>query len=951
MSKARTGNNEMQISQVAAPHSGNGENWTKSTCAYCGVGCGIEARVAADGELMVRGDETHPANYGRLCSKGMALGETLSTTGRMLSPSVHGQACDWQQALDTVASSLNQVIAEHGPDAVAFYVSGQLLIEDYYVANKLMKGFIGSGNIDTNSRLCMASAVAGHKRAFGEDCVPGNYGDLEMADLVVLVGSNLAWCHPVLFARLKAAKEQRGTRVVVIDPRVTASCDIADLHLAIKPGTDVALFNGLLTYLHGQGLVDQDYIAEHTKAFDKAVEAAAEFAPISKLSEVTGLNEEDINTLFHWFGETHRTVTLFSQGVNQSSSGTDKVNSILNCHLATGRIGQPGSSPFSITGQPNAMGGREVGAMANTLAAHLEFGRDDHHCLLSDYWGCSELATSPGLKAVDMFDAIEQGQIKAIWIMATNPAVSLPDSERINSILADCPLVIVSDVVADNDTLKHADICLPAQGWSEKSGTVSNSERCLSRQRRLLPTPGEGKPDWWIISEVAKRMGFASAFDYASELEIFNEYVALTAIANSRESSLKRQLNLGGLGQLTPTEYQHFKPTQWPVSGCSEPSRLYADGRFSTQDGRGRFVAVYYQVPALSPDNKFPLMLNSGRLRDQWHTMTRTGLSTRLNSQDFQPLLVLNPEDARSKAIEEGDLVKVASQLASQIFVASLSNQISRGQCFAPIHWSKSHCSSAKVSSLIPAFTDPVSGQPEFKATPVDISLVATQSRVSILVQQALPLFVLEQLEPVFWVKQRVANGYLYHLEYEDEVQPVVHKLSQLLEANGLMLSGRETLVSEPSDEYRRVIHRVVLFDAIAQANDAFAQANDGLAIQPQSHLKSQPETKPLFSLGTLAWEVRDKRVAAGDIATLVKQDFPLELVHAFLAGKLAQRPSMVCACKQVSKAQVQQVISAQNIQTVAELGQITQAGTGCGTCKSELSQLLRECQLRCQQA
>lgn len=942
----------MQESSLTTQHAGNGDKWTKSTCAYCGVGCGIEARVAGDGELIIRGDETHPANYGRLCSKGLALGETLTTAGRMLSPRVHGQDCDWQQALDTVASSLSQIIAEHGPDAVAFYVSGQLLIEDYYVANKLMKGFIGSGNIDTNSRLCMASAVAGHKRAFGEDCVPGNYGDLEMADLVLLVGSNLAWCHPVLFARLRAAKAQRGTRVVVIDPRQTASCDIADLHLAIQPGTDVALFNGLLAYLHRQGLVDQDYIAEHTRAFDEAVEAATEFASISELATVTGLSERDINTLFQWFGETHRTVTLFSQGVNQSSSGTDKVNSILNCHLATRRVGLPGSSPFSITGQPNAMGGREVGAMANTLAAHLEFGRDDHHRLLSDYWLSPDLATRPGLKAVDMFDAIERGQIKAVWIMATNPAVSLPDSERIKAILADCPLVIVSDVVEDNDTLRQADICLPAQGWSEKSGTVTNSERCLSRQRRLLPTPGEGKPDWWILSEVAKRMGFASAFNYGSELDIFNEYIGLTGIANHHDSPVKRQLDLSGLGPLTAAQYQRFKPTQWPISAAAEPSRLYGEGQFSTRDGRGQFVAVNYQAPAQSADCLFPLRLNSGRLRDQWHTMTRTGLSPRLNSQDYQPQLLLNPEDASTRGIGEGDLVRLASQQASQIFVARVSAQMLPGQCFAPIHWSDSNCSSAKVSSLIPALTDPVSGQPEFKATPVEAARIETQCRANIAVLQPLPVSVLEQLAPTFWVKQQVAKGYLYHLEFAQDVHRVIDRLSQLLGSNGLMLCGRETLVSEPSDEYRRVIHRAVLFDACAQAND-------GAAIQPQfhlkSHLKSQPELKPesksLLSLGTLAWEARDKQVAAGDLATLVKQDFPLEQVHAFLAGKLAGRPSMVCACKQVSKAQVQQVISARNIQTVAELGQITQAGTGCGTCKAELSQLLRECQQSCQQA
>ena len=928
-----------QISIQEPAHSDKKDNWTKSTCAYCGVGCGIEARVAADGELIVRGDESHPANYGRLCSKGLALGDTLTTAGRMLSPKVGGKACDWQYALNTVAESLNQVIAEHGPDAVAFYVSGQLLTEDYYVANKLMKGFIGSGNIDTNSRLCMASSVAGHKRAFGEDCVPGNYSDLEMADLVVLVGSNLAWCHPVLFARLGAAKAQRGTKVVVIDPRTTASCEIADLHLALQPGTDVALFNGLLAYLYAQGLVDDDYIADHTQGFEAAIVAAKALASLPELAAVTGLAQDDINTLFQWFGETSRTVTVFSQGVNQSSSGTDKVNSIINCHLATGRIGKPGSSPLSITGQPNAMGGREVGAMANTMAAHLEFERPEHHKLLSDYWNTSRLASKPGLKAVEIFDAIERGQIKAVWIMATNPAVSLPDSERIQGILADCPLVIVSDCVAENDTLQFADICLPAQGWSEKSGMVTNSERRLSRQRRLLPTPGEGKPDWWILTEVARRMGFADAFDYASELEVFNEYTGLTAMGNAQNSQVKRQLNLGGLGQLTPAQYQGFTPVQWPVSDNKGVSRLYAEGQFSTLDGRARFIAVDYLPPAQSPDELFPLVLNTGRLRDQWHTMTRTGLSARLGSQDYQPLLSLNTKDAKARGISEGDLVRVTSELTSQIFVAALSEQISLGQCFAPIHWSETHCSSAKVSSLIPATTDPVSGQPEFKATPVEIAQVATQTRVNIVVKQALPRLVLELLAPTFWVKQKVVNGYLYHLEFEDAVDLAAQKLLQWLGANGLMLSARDSLIPDSPGKPCDFTYRAVLFDA--------------LVLYDEQSERSCGQTgylgDALLRLGTLAWEVRGKQVTAGDMAILVKQSFPLEAVHAFLAGKLVERPSMVCACKQVSKADVQQAIVEQSIQTVAELSKVTQAGTGCGNCKSELKALIGQYRQSCQ--
>ncbi|GAL04739.1 assimilatory nitrate reductase large subunit [Photobacterium aphoticum] len=446
----------------------------------------------------MRGDADHPANRGKLCTKGMTLGDTvmpstsLSQPHRLLHPTVHGTPLSWSEALTYVANQFQAIIAEHGREAIAFYVSGQLLIEDYYVANKLMKGFIGSSHIDTNSRLCMSSSVAGHQRAFGEDVVPGCYDDIEEADLVVLVGSNLAWCHPILYQRLRAAKAERNTHVVVIDPRRTATCELADQHLALRSGTDVALFNGLLAYLHQHGLTDTSYLHAHTEGFTDTLASTAPEADIDAVAAVTGLTPDVISAFYQHFAHTPRTVTVYSQGVNQSSAGSDKVNSIINVHLATGRIGQPGSGPFSVTGQPNAMGGREVGGLATMLAAHMCFDNEKHLSLIRDFWQTDTLATQPGLKAIDMFDAIESGDIKAIWIMATNPAASLPDSNRIQRILDACPLVVVSDCMADTDTLRHADVALPAQGWSEKSGTVTNSERCLSRQRRLLRRPAKG---------------------------------------------------------------------------------------------------------------------------------------------------------------------------------------------------------------------------------------------------------------------------------------------------------------------------------------------------------------------------------------------------------------------------------------------------------------------------
>ena len=516
-----------------------------------------------------------------------------------------------------------------------------MLTEDYYVANKLMKGFIGSANIDTNSRLCMASSVAGHRRAFGGDVVPGNYEDLELADLVVLVGSNLAWCHPVLYQRLVRAKSERGTRIVVIDPRRTATCDAADLHLAIRPGSDVLLFNGLLAHLGRAGAMDQDFIATHTNDFAQAFLSAGDDAcDMDAVASGCGLTLGEIQEFYGLFANTPATVTVYSQGVNQSSRGTDKVNAIVNCHLATGRIGRPGMGPFSITGQPNAMGGREVGGLANQLAAHMGFTPDAID-RVGRFWQAPRMAEREGLKAVDLFQAIEAGKIKALWVMATNPAVSLPDADRVNRALASCPFVVVSDCTRDTDTTAYADVLLPATGWGEKDGTVTNSERRISRQRGFLPHPGEAKPDWWIISQVAARMGWADAFAYQSPADIFAEHAALSAFENDGSRAFD-------IGALADADYDTLPPTQWPAkaSPANGTARLFAEGGFPTSDTRARFVAVQAEGPATSTSAEYPFILNTGRIRDQWHTMTRTGLVPRLSSHIAEPFVAINPTDA-----------------------------------------------------------------------------------------------------------------------------------------------------------------------------------------------------------------------------------------------------------------------------------------------------------------
>ncbi|PMM10144.1 nitrate reductase [Vibrio breoganii] len=766
------------------------EGWIKTTCAYCGVGCGIEARPKHSGELEIRGDKEHPSNYGKLCTKGIALGETVIHDGRLLSPTQktdHGdKALSWEDATTMVAERFAQTIQEHGPDSVAFYVSGQLLTEDYYVANKLIKGFMGTANIDSNSRLCMASSVVGHKRAFGSDTVPVCYEDLEQAEMVVIVGSNLAWCHPVLFQRLRTAKQENPSlKIVVVDPRKTDTCELADTHLPIESGSDVALFNGLLAHLIEQDSLDHEFISSHTDHFEETIHAALSE---QNIEQVTGLTEQQLIQFYSEFANTDKVITIYSQGVNQSSSGSDKVNAILNCHLATGKIGKAGCGPFSVTGQPNAMGGREIGALANTLTAHMEFDNPEHLQLVSDYWQTDTLATQPGLKAIDMFDAIDSGKIKAVWIMATNPMVSLPNSDKIRSALEKCPLVVVSDCIADTETSRLADVVLPAQGWSEKSGTVTNSERRISRQRRILPSPGEAKPDWWIISQVAQKMGFKEAFDYIHEGEIFAEYAKLTTLGND---NFDRDLNLIGLTQLDDKGYSQLKPQQWPVAELQHQvvnQRLFSDGQFYTPNKRARFVAVNYQAPLAKADAKHPLILNSGRVRDHWHTMSRTGLSPKLAEHTTEPFVQVHPDTASKYQILDGQLAKVSNLQGEALVRAKVTSEVSPSQLFMPIHWNETTSKNSKPCTLIANTTDELSGQPEFKHSAVAISSFASVSCAVFISRDTLDLNDID-----YWARQKVQGGYLYRIESILPVGELAAKLKEYLQADDQRLISSES--------------------------------------------------------------------------------------------------------------------------------------------------------------
>lgn len=864
---------------------------TRTTCPYCGVGCGVTATPTR-----LSGDAHHPANQGRLCVKGATLGDTLGLSGRLLEPQMHGQPVSWDTALDAVAEGLRRISAAHGPEAVAFYVSGQLLTEDYYVANKLIKGFLGTANIDTNSRLCMASSVAGHKRAFGEDLVPGCYADLEQAELVVLVGSNLAWCHPVLHQRLEAARKQATTpQVVVIDPRQTATCAGADLHLPLKPGTDTTLFNGLLVHLHAQGATDAAYLDRHTSGFAAALAAAGDDAPdIATVARRCGLSVAQVTAFYDLYTATARTVTVYSQGVNQSSCGTDKVNTIINCHLATGRIGRPGCGPFSVTGQPNAMGGREVGGLANQLAAHMDFTPEAIE-RVGRFWNAPRMATQPGLKAVDLFRAVRAGQVKAVWIMGTNPAVSLPAADEVTAALASCELVVVSDVVAATDTTRLAHILLPALAWGEKDGTVTNSERCLSRQRAFLPPPGQARADWWIISQVAQRLGFAAAFAYERPAQIFREHAALSAFENNGQ----RLFDLSGLCELSDAEYDALTPLQWPVRVAGQgTARLVTDGRYSTADGRARLIAVSRRAPAYAPDPDYPLVLNTGRVRDQWHTMTRTGSVPRLTAHRPEPYAELHPSDAAAVGIADGDLVQVQSRWGQAVLRARLSTEQQAGSVFAPMHWSWPYAGHSRIDAVVNPATDPVSGQPESKHTPVSVLPYRPVWQGFLLSRT--PLAPERLAECSYWTAIPGREHWRYELA---GTQAPAFIDTLLAESAGERLVYRDPAAGR---------YRVAAIEADRLLLCAF--------IGPDAHLPERDWLAGLF-----AAPLTDAQRAG--------------LLRGAAAGQKAGGRT-VCACFGVGVETLSAAIAG-GCHSVEALGATLKAGTNCGSCIPELRALL----------
>ncbi|GAA3974615.1 nitrate reductase [Allohahella marinimesophila] len=890
------------------------------------MGCGVSARVinAERREIEIKGDTAHPANFGRLCSKGSALGETLHLEGRCLYPQIEGRQVSWETASRFIADRFSALMANGGPEQIGMYLSGQLLTEDYYVANKLMKGFIGSANVDTNSRLCMSSAVAGHKRTFGEDLVPACYDDLELADLLILAGSNLAWCHPVLHQRVLAARAAHpAKKLVVIDPRRTASCDAADLHLKLRPGSDALLFSGLLLIMQARGRIDKAFVASCTQGLGESMASASlEFTTLlSRLSALEAMGEDtearvlrvlenycdlptdQLRAFVDLVDQNPRMVTVFSMGINQASNGTDKVNSITNLHLALGRIGKPGAAPFSMTGQPNAMGGREVGGLSNQLAAHLPFN-EQGIATLGEFWQAPNMVTGPGLAAVDLFDAIYDGRIKAVWIMGTNPVVSLPNTDKVKEALRRCPLVIVSECIENSATAAFADVLLPATGWGEKDGTVTNSERRISRQRAFLPAAGEARADWWALSSVARDMGFAEGFDYHSSHEIFSEHARLSGFAQAVKG-LDRQFDISRLAEVSAEAYEALVPLQWPLIPLHEVSGPSDSRRLCNTEWLLEHPAAIIPLEALIAPADAPLRsefrLNTGRIRDQWHTMTRTALAPRLNKHIDEPFVAIHSSDAANLRIQTGDIVRLSNGFGDAVIKVLVNEDGRAGELFMPMHWSEQFARRSGSNALVAPLVDPVSAQPDNKGSLVGLE-IAGQTEVAwrgfIVSQQRIPL-----PEMTYAVSIRCEGGYRLELAGTEAQWLILEK--QLDKVNPAPIVS--------SDSFRGDVRRLSLHD------DRLGYAS------VRSRLKEAGPSRQFLE------------------AALLRRHESQEEVLTLLAGRASDAVdcgAIVCACLSVGERTLEAAVS-EGAKDVAALSLATRAGTNCGSCLPELKRFL----------
>lgn len=689
-----------------------------STCCYCGVGCGVVVNKEKNGSISVEGDQTHPSNKGMLCSKGLNLHHTVNDrSDRLIYPQMRYsknmplQRVNWDEALERTAAVFKTFIEKYGPDSVAFYASGQCLTEEYYVINKLMKGFIGSNNIDTNSRLCMSSAVVGYKMSLGEDSVPSCYDDIELADCFYVTGANPAWCHPIIWRRIEAHKAANpDIKIIVVDPRVTDTCSLADLHLQINPGTDVILNHAIGRLLIENGDIDLDFINNHAEGFAQYHESVFH-KNLSVSALECGLTEEEIKLAAHYIGKSKGFISMWTMGLNQSSVGVNKNLSLINLNLITGKIGKPGSGPFSLTGQPNAMGGREVGGLSNLLPAHRNLNNPIHREEVQKFWGGKVINEKPGLTATEMFEALEAGTLKAIWILCTNPLTSLPNVRQAEAALQKAKFVVVQEVSNKPETLAYADVILPAAAWAEKEGTMTNSERRISYLHKILDAPGEALPDAEIICRFAQKMNYPG-FDFKNSSEIFDEHAKLTAKTNIDISALNYDI------------LKRERTIQWPYYKNSEKGtkRLFTDYQFYTPSKK----AVIHHVPdgftSEKPDDDFPFILTTGRIRDQWHTRSKTGKVNKLNQHIKQAFLEIHPIDALKLFLEDGEVALIKSRRGEVMVKTKVSDTIKPGVVFLPMHWGKILGNDLnRANNITNDLLDPISKEPDFKFCAVSV--------------------------------------------------------------------------------------------------------------------------------------------------------------------------------------------------------------------------------------
>jgi assimilatory nitrate reductase catalytic subunit len=881
---------------------------TRSTCCYCGVGCGVI--IDSDGATItgVRGDPDHPANFGRLCSKGSTLHLTARQELRALYPewrdSRHHprQRIDWHNALEMAADRFAAIIRQHGPNAVGFYISGQLLTEDYYVFNKLVKGIVGSNNVDTNSRLCMSSAVAGYKATLGADAPPGCYQDIDLAQCVLVAGANPAWAHPILFRRLEAARQNNpAQKMIVVDPRRTDTANLADLHLPILPGTDVVLFNAMLHTMVWEGWLDQDFIANHTQGFAELKKSLRDYTP-RLAAEICGIQAEDIYHASQWFAQGP-TLSLYCQGLNQSIQGTDKNAALINLHLATGQIGKPGAAPLSLTGQPNAMGGREVGGLSNLLSAHRTLSDPQHRAEVAALWGIEEVPAEPGKTAVEMFEAARRGEIKALWIACTNPAQSMPDLNLVRASLEAAEFVVVQEAFLNTDTVPYADLLLPATTWGEKGGTVTNSERRISRVQPAVAAPGEARHDWQIAAEFGQRLAAKlerrPILDYSDTETIFNEH---------RASTVGRDLDIGGLS------YQRLEqqgPQQWPLRQGAHQGleRLYGDGIFPTADGKAHFVDTRYVPLAEDTDTRYPLHLNTGRLRDQWHGMSRTGNASRLFSHTEEAQLSMNPNDMQRRDLVEGDMIRVTSRRGRISLRVTAAESQRPGQVFLPMHWGSRFMNGLGANALTLNAFDPQSKQPELKHAAVQVEKLSLPWQMTAM-RRGNGLIRMNALQPL-----------LRHFDFAS-----------------LGLFGHdEALV------ILRVAHSSAVPQSVLEQIDIILGLDDETQLMNYRDDRRGISKRALMSEGKLLGIRLTGETAAHDwLKEVIADHQDATALRPWLFAPLAEPPQgqpqrgrILCNCMNVSEQEILQQV--QNGLDLATLQGRLGCGTQCGSCLPEI--------------